>query len=49
MIALYPQRRDLVPHETPAPGKTAAPAPKAQPITPHPDPLPQAGAQDKRE
>ena len=32
LIALYPQRRDLVPHETPAAGKTMAPAPKAEPV-----------------
>src|SRR5438034_6887371 len=31
LIALYPQRRDLVPHDTPPPSKTAAPAPKAEP------------------
>jgi len=43
LIALYPQRGDLVPHETRAASKTAAPAPMAEPITPHPDPLPQAG------
>jgi hypothetical protein len=32
LIALYPQRKDLVPHETPTTGKTAAPAPKAEPL-----------------
>ena len=31
LIALYPQRRDLVPHETPAATKAAEPAPKAGP------------------
>lgn len=31
LIALYPQRKDLVPHETPAARKTAAPPPKVEP------------------
>ena len=42
LIALYPQRKDLVPHETRAASKTAAPAPKAEPVTAHLEPLPQA-------
>src|SRR5947208_9949486 len=31
LIALYPQRRALVPHATSSPRKTAAPAPTAEP------------------
>lgn len=38
LIALYPQRKDLVPHETPAATKTAAPA--AAPA-PKPEPVPE--------
>jgi len=40
LIALYPQRRDLVPHETRAASKTAAPAPKAE-LAPNAEPEPQ--------
>jgi hypothetical protein len=43
LIALYPQRKDLMPHEAAAASKAAEPAPKAEPSTPHPDPLPRAG------
>jgi len=46
LIALYPQRKDLVPHQEPLASKT--PAPMAEPIAPHPDPLPQAGKEPEK-
>lgn len=43
LVALYPQRRDLVPHEAETKPKPAEPAAKPAPVTAHPSPPPTSG------